>query len=81
MSTHNICFHEKLEKIILELSSNTPPYQVSCSTRKEFGPIVRKFFRFTISNKPFQKEGNTILTAPSRHTTLKQRRFNVDSTS
>ena len=31
MSTHNICFHGKLEKIILELSSNTPPYQVSWS--------------------------------------------------
>ena len=30
MSTHNICFHGKLEKIIPELSSNTPPYQVSC---------------------------------------------------
>ena len=30
MSTHNICFNGELEKIILELSSNTPPYQVSC---------------------------------------------------
>ena len=31
MSTHNICFYGELEKIIPELSSNTPPYQVSCT--------------------------------------------------
>ena len=30
MSTHNICFYGKLEKIIPELSLNTPPYQVPC---------------------------------------------------
>ena len=30
MSTHNICFYGELEKIIQELSSNTPPYQVLC---------------------------------------------------
>ena len=30
MSTHNICFYGELEKIIPELSSNTPPYQVPC---------------------------------------------------
>ena len=30
MSTHNICFHGELEKIIQELSSNTLPYQDSC---------------------------------------------------
>ena len=30
MSTHNVCFYGELEKIIPELSSNTPPYQVSC---------------------------------------------------
>ena len=30
MSTHNICLYGEREKIILELSSNTPPYQVSC---------------------------------------------------
>ena len=30
MGTHNICFYGELEKIILELSSNTPPYQVPC---------------------------------------------------
>ena len=28
MSTHNICFYAELEKIIPELSSNTPPQQV-----------------------------------------------------
>ena len=28
MSTHNICFYGELEKIIPELSSNMPPYQV-----------------------------------------------------
>ena len=27
MSTHNICFYEELEKIIPELSPNTPPLQ------------------------------------------------------
>ena len=31
MSTHNICFHGELEKIIPELSPNTPPEQVPCS--------------------------------------------------
>ena len=30
MSTHYIYFYGELETIILELSSNTPPYQVSC---------------------------------------------------
>ena len=30
MSTHNICFYGELEKIILELSSYTPPYQAPC---------------------------------------------------
>ena len=30
MSTHNICFYGEIEKIIPELSSNTPPYQVPC---------------------------------------------------
>ena len=30
MSTHNIYFYGEIRKIIPELSSNTPPYQVSC---------------------------------------------------
>ena len=30
MSTHNIGFYGELKKIIPELSSNTPPYQVLC---------------------------------------------------
>ena len=30
MSTHNICFYGKLEKIIPELSLNAPLYQVPC---------------------------------------------------
>ena len=34
MSTHKICFYGILEKIILELSSNTPPYQVLCINLK-----------------------------------------------
>ena len=31
MNTHNICFYGDLEKIIPEISSNTPPYQVLSS--------------------------------------------------
>ena len=30
MSTHNICFYGEMDKIIQELSPNTPPYQVLC---------------------------------------------------
>ena len=29
MSTHNICFHGEIRKIISELSPNTPPYESS----------------------------------------------------
>ena len=49
MSTHNICFYGEIRKIILELSSNTPPYQVPCI------PYISTYF---ISNycylKPFK---------------------------
>ena len=38
MSTHNICFYGEIEKIIQELSSNTPPQHVLRTHQAPFLP-------------------------------------------
>ena len=61
MSTHNICFHGKLEKIILELSSNTPPYQVSCGY-KTVQRWIPKMYRVLLKNDHLWSFSNIIYT-------------------
>ena len=46
MSTHNIYFYGELEKIIPELSSNTPLKQVFCQKK------IRRLFRITHWKEP-----------------------------